>query len=207
MAWGDFVGSLRLGLDELDTDSTSLEKSRAQAVLQALNSLPNSRGPAPAVVTCRQDRYAALADMGYQLRDAAWIALQPVSVEAATSYLKRRDADGRWLPVLTALTARRAPALAQALTTPWRLTLAATAYTDSGDPAELLTHTTAEAVDAHLLSRFVPAATRLHPPPFEHADAQQIHRWLHHLAAYLTTPPVGANPVGCVLGSGVPVLT
>ncbi|MFF3249081.1 hypothetical protein ACFYWY_36365 [Streptomyces sp. NPDC002870] len=70
----------------------------------ALNDLAHGRGPAPVVVTCRDDRYAALAARGYHLRDAAWIALQPVSARKVVDYLRQRAADGRWEPVLTALT-------------------------------------------------------------------------------------------------------
>lgn len=181
------------GLDEMDAQTTPVEQSRARAALKALNDLAHGRGPAPVVVTCLDDRYAALAARGYHLRDAAWIALQPVSARKVVDYLRQRATDGRWEPVLTALTSGHAPALAQVLTTPWRLTLAATVYADTDDPGHLLTLTTADDVDAHLLARFVPAAARLHPPTEGRITPEQAHRWLHELAAYLNTPTPGAG--------------
>ncbi|MFG1663782.1 NACHT domain-containing protein [Streptomyces sp. Y7] len=187
------------GLDEMDAETTPVDQSRARAALRALNSMPQGSGPASAVLTCRHDRYAELAGHGYQLRDAAWVHLQPVALDVAVDYLKRRDSDGRWETALTELTTGHAPVLQQVLTTPWRLTLAATVYAEDGDPAELTAFTTAAEADTHLLRRFVPAASRLHLPASSHHYADQIHRWLHILAAYLTTPPPGAGPVGADL--------
>ncbi|WP_405876959.1 NACHT domain-containing protein [Streptomyces sp. NBC_00005] len=184
------------GLDEMDAEPTPLQRSRARAALAMLNARTHGRTPAAAVVTCRHDRYAALASQNLQLRDAAWIALQPVGATAAADYLGRRDPDGRWQPVVTELTAGHAPALEQALTTPWRLTLAVTAYVEAGDPADLLTLATPADVDAYLLPKLVPAVTELHPPPNGRFSASQVHRWLHELAAYLTNPPAWAGTPG-----------
>ncbi|WP_367318771.1 hypothetical protein [Streptomyces sp. HUAS ZL42] len=108
------------GLDEMDSDTTPADLSRARAALEILNARSHSRDPAPIVITCRQDRYASLAEQGYYLRDAAWIIVQPVAAAKAVGYLKRRDTAGRWQPVVTALT------------TPWRLTLAVGAYAEEG---------------------------------------------------------------------------
>lgn len=187
------------GLDEMDAETTPAEQSRARAALRVLNTRPQGRGPAPAVVTCRHDRYADLATHGHEFRDAAWVSLKPVSHAAALDYLKRRDSDGRWQPVRTELTAGLAPVLAQALTTPWRLTLAVTAYAEEGDPRALSAFGTVAEIDNHLLGRFVPAASRLHPPSSRRHDADRAHRWLHALATYLAAPPPAAGPVGADL--------
>ncbi|WP_435228404.1 NACHT domain-containing protein [Streptomyces sp. Tue6028] len=187
------------GLDEMDAETTPTGQSRARAALAVLNTLPQGRGPAPAVVTCRHDRYADLAAHGHQFRDAAWVSLKPVSHAAALDYLKRRDSDGRWEPVRRKLDTGQAPVLAQALTTPWRLTLAVTAYAEDGDPRALLPLGTTAEIDNYLLARFVPAAGRLHPPSFRRHDADQAHRWLHALATYLAAPPPAAGSVGADL--------
>ncbi|WP_405996662.1 NACHT domain-containing protein [Streptomyces sp. NBC_00829] len=181
------------GLDEMDAETTPAEQSRARAALRVLNTRPQGRGPAPAVVTCRHDRYADLAAHGNELRDAAWVSLKPVSHAAALDYLKRRDSDGRWQPVRTQLTAGLAPVLAQALTTPWRLTLAVTAYAESGDPRALTAFGTVAEIDNYVLGRFVQAASRLHPPSFRRHNADRAHRWLHALATYLTAPPPASS--------------
>ena len=77
--------------------------------------------------------------------------------------------------------------LAAELSTPWRLCLTATVYYRDGDPAELLTFPDADALDHHLLARYIPAATRTAPNPRGYTP-QDVHRWLHHLTTHLTTP-------------------
>ncbi|MFD0305229.1 hypothetical protein [Streptomyces sp. NPDC127119] len=70
------------------------------------------------------------------------------------------------------------------LSTLWRLCLTATAYHDDGNPAELLALPNADALDEHLMARFIPAATRTTPNPRGHT-AEDTHRWLHHLTTRL----------------------
>jgi hypothetical protein len=194
------------GLDEMDAADAAGGAPRARAAVAALNAYLDGRVPAPVIVTCRTGRYAALASAGRGLRDAAWVELEPVTADQAIGYLTERAVDDRWRAVLDEL-ARPGGGIAAALSSPWQLTLAATAYADHGDPAELLTlaaaaaaddaaadaHTHADAdaaaVRAHLIERFVPAAVRLHPTEPNRYTAPEVHRWLARLARHLRTVP------------------
>jgi len=95
--------------------------------------------------------------------------------------------------------------LATVLSTPWRLCLTATVYHHDGDPGELLTLPDADALDRHLLARFIPAAVRTAPNPRGYTP-QDVHRWLHHLTTHLdptgtfpATAPQGAEATDLVL--------
>ena len=183
------------GLDEMDAADATGGAPRARAAVSALNAYLDGRVPAPVIVTCRTGRHAALASAGRGLRDAAWVELEPVTADQAIGYLTERAVDDRWRAVLDQL-ARPGGGLAAALSSPWQLTLAATAYADHGDPAELLTlaDADADAVRAHLIERFVPAAVRLHPTEPSRYTAPEVHRWLARLARHLLTAPGGGRP-------------
>ncbi|MEU1181378.1 hypothetical protein ABZ464_27805 [Streptomyces sp. NPDC005820] len=91
------------------------------------------------------------------------------------------------------------------LSTPWRLCLTATGYHYDGDPAELLSLSDADALDRHLLARYIPAAIRATPNPRSYTP-QDVHRWLHHLATHLdptgtlhATTPASAEATDLVL--------
>jgi hypothetical protein len=74
------------------------------------------------------------------------------------------------------------------LSTPWRLCLTATVYHRAGDPGELLTRRGADGLDDHLLARYVTAAALAAADANPHGyTPRQIHHWLHHLAAHLTS--------------------
>ncbi|MEU5894323.1 hypothetical protein ABZ835_47225 [Streptomyces sp. NPDC047461] len=70
------------------------------------------------------------------------------------------------------------------LSTPWRLCLTATVYHRDGDPGELLTLPDADALDQHLLARYISAATRTVPNPRGYTP-QDVHYWLHYLTVHL----------------------
>ncbi|MGW4049032.1 hypothetical protein, partial [Streptomyces sp. NPDC004721] len=57
-----------------------------------------------------------------------------------------------WHALLRALERHPTRLSARTLSTPWRLCLARTAHATEGDPAELLKHTSARSLDAHLLA-------------------------------------------------------
>jgi NACHT domain-containing protein len=178
------------GLDEMDLAASQPE--RAGVLVAALNGWMRGRERAPVVVTCRRDEYRAL---GRGIDRAAQVEMVPLSGAEIADYLREQFLDAseehRWEPVLTALRADPAGPLVAQLATPWRLTLALTAFRDDGDPADLLPATpdmTAEiaaeyarGVDRQLLNRYVPAAVGLHDPSGRYRP-DDVERWLTALA-------------------------
>jgi hypothetical protein len=137
----------------------------------------------------------------------------PVTPDNAWTFIEAFAGEhnlGRWQPVLDALTHPAHP-LADALTTPWRLTLAITVYQerhpDTGDylrdPLALTTFTEPGKIRDHLLDRYIPAAiaavkaatgTAPYPP-------EKVHAWLGLLAGYLTTNATRPSFAGRPLSS------
>ncbi|MGW7386568.1 NACHT domain-containing protein [Streptomyces sp. NPDC054794] len=193
------------GLDEMDPtapDGTPFPNApRAQAALDALNAYQDGRAAGPVILTCRTRHYEALSSRT-RLLDAARIDIDRVTPDTARVYLHQRALDpARWQPVLDVLGRDSSGPLATTLSTPWRLSLAATVYAQDGDPADLLRHTTPADLDEHLLARFIPAATDLHPRPHRPYTAGDVHRWLARLAAYLNTAsPAPEDAVGADTG-------
>ncbi|MGW7130932.1 NACHT domain-containing protein [Streptomyces bobili] len=176
------------GLDEMDpplpNGSPDPTAPRATAVLHALNAYQQGRDAGPLILTCRTRHYDALAPE-ITVLDAARITVAPVATDDATTYLADRALDThRWELLLDHLAAHPSGVLSAVLSTPWRLCLTATVYRNDGDPAELLALPDADALDQHLLARFVPAATRTAPNPHGYT-AEDVHRWLHHLTTHL----------------------
>ncbi|MFF3312933.1 NACHT domain-containing protein [Streptomyces sp. NPDC002952] len=176
------------GLDEMDPPladgSADPAAPRATAVIRALNLYQQGRDAGPLILTCRTRHYDVLAP-GVTVLDAARITVAPVATDDARTYLTGRALESaRWQSLLNHLTVHPAGHLATVLSTPWRLCLTATVYQHDGDPAELLTLPDADALDKHLLARFIPAATRTTPNPRGY-KAQDVHRWLHHLTTHL----------------------
>ncbi|MGV9358666.1 NACHT domain-containing protein [Streptomyces misionensis] len=168
------------GLDEMDPGTAPGYTSRAAALLRCIERFEHGGAHCPVVVTCRHAHYQALVEAGTEPRIAAHIAVARVDASRAHRYLSHRVAGtergrARWQPVLSALDMVAAgPAgtvrpecalLAEALDTPWRLTLAATVFEErTADgrylrvPAGLL----ALAADGHLyeylLDQYIGAA-------------------------------------------------
>ena len=103
----------------------------------------------------------------------------------------------RWRPVLDQMRRPVSGPLAGALSTPWRLTLAATVYDQRDaagaylrDPADLTRPQldTEDAARDHLLALFIPATLAAHKGPYQ---GDHVHRWLAVLASYL-----GSNTSG-----------
>ena len=184
------------GLDEMDAVEVPGYGSRAGLVIRACNAYLDGGQKAAMVLTCRICQYEALGQAGAWVRDAARIELSPVGPSAARSFLARADDRDRWQPVLSQLRWPGRGPLARALSTPWRLALAAAVYDQRDpvtgrylrDPAEL----TGAGLDSedkirdYLLGLFIPAATHGSRYP-----AVRVHRWLGVLAGYLdaNTPP------------------
>ncbi|GGO53658.1 NACHT domain-containing protein [Streptomyces lasiicapitis] len=184
------------GLDEMDTDTTPAARRRAVAALQQLNAYQHPTGSAPVILTCRTTQYEQLAALDMRMREAAHIQIAPVPPAQAAAYLTARSTrPTRWSPVIDTLNTAPGGALAKALSTPWRLNLAATAYEERHpdtlgylrDPADLLTLPSPHAVRDHLLALYLPAATSQHPTRPGRYPPHQTHRWLAALATHLAT--------------------
>ncbi|MEU5404400.1 hypothetical protein ABZ348_34545 [Streptomyces sp. NPDC005963] len=175
------------GLDEMDLQGPgglpNPAAPRATAVVEALNSYQQGREAGPLILTCRTAHYDALVPQA--VIDAARIEVEPVGATDARGYLEGRALDEtRWRPLTNHLNADPTGMLAGVLSTPWRLGLTATVYHHDGNPGELLTLPNAQAVDAHLLARYIPAAVSTAPNPNGYTP-DQVHRWLHHLTHHL----------------------
>ncbi|MEO3813313.1 NACHT domain-containing protein [Sphaerisporangium sp. B11E5] len=191
------------GLDEMDAGDDPGYDSRAGRTLRALDAYQDGRAKGAVVLTCRSTHYEALEQARIWAAPPARVEVAPVSTPQARAFLTARVTDpARWHPVFHALRAAPRGPLAQALSTPWRLTLTAVVYeqrTPDGafvrDPADLTTLDTPEAVRDHLLDLFIPAAVALSSPPGG-AHAHQVHRWLATLARYLHTNSATRRALG-----------
>ncbi|MEV0321514.1 NACHT domain-containing protein [Streptomyces sp. NPDC050658] len=193
------------GLDEMDDalhPHTDVTASRAAAAVERLDAYQNGTRGLPLVVTCRTDWYERLERVNRGVPDAVRIEIQPVTVTDARAYLEARSAHrpDRWGTVLRTLTEASGPAgfLTRAMSTPWRLTLAATAYADAGDPDELLRHHDQVSLDKELLGRYIPAAVRLHPRASGPYRPEQVHRWLRQLALHSERQAAATAQAGLV---------
>lgn len=188
------------GLDEMDPDDRL--PLRAGALIRELNMWERASDPVPLVLTCRTEQYEKLqvhpelpsGRRGTRLLDAATVEIGALSSDQIIEYLKHRVVDrAAWDPVIRRLSTEEDYALSKALSTPWRLTLAATVYdflTESTygtarprSPEELLRHT--HDMDEHLLRDYVRAAAETHPAPRHRFSGEDAERWLTQLAVYL----------------------
>ena len=184
------------GLDEMDTATTPIGRRRAPRALEQLNAYQDPTGNAPVILTCRTAQYAELAALDLRIRESARIEITPVTPAQATAYLTARSTGpARWTTVFDTLTAAPDGALAQTLSTPWRLNLAATAYEERHpetlgylrDPRDLLGFASPDGMRDHLLAAYLPAAISQHPTRPGRYRADRTHRWLAALAAHLAT--------------------
>jgi NACHT domain len=196
-------------LDEMDAIEQSGYVSRTGQAIRACNAYLDGTQMAAMVLTCRIDQYEALQQAHEWVHDAARVQLRPVGLPAARSFLAQQAIDkDRWQPVLEAMQQSGHRPLARALSTPWRLTLAAIVYdlrdptTGSylRDPADLTgpgLHTEDKIRD-HLLGLFIPAAIAVHGGRY---PACHVHRWLGVLAGYLdTNTPTATRPTHVIAG-------
>lgn len=188
------------GLDEMDAVEAPGYASRAGRAIRACNAYLDSGQKAAMVLTCRINQYEALEQAREWVHDAARIQLCPVEVATARSFLTSRVNDtARWQPVLDQMRRPSIGPLAMALSTPWRLTLAAIVY-DQRDatgaylrnPADLTCPQldTEDAVRDHLLSLFIPATLAAHEGRY---TGDNVHRWLAVMASYLDSNTPGPD--------------
>ncbi|MGW2174713.1 NACHT domain-containing protein [Streptomyces sp. NPDC001705] len=195
------------GLDEMDRSSDLGYASRAGHAVRALNAYQQYRSEAPCVLTCRSHTYESLLNRGIWVRGAARIEIAPVTEDLGHEYLSHVvDDPDRWQPVFNELRREPSGPLAQALSTPWRLSLAATVYEQrdegsvSGDylrnPDRLIDSSlaTADAIGFHLLDLLVPAATAARNRiGGVRQDAGAVRRVLTALANHLQVNPYEAG--------------
>ena len=189
------------GLDEMDAVEAPGFDSRAGHAIRACNAYLDGGQKAAMILTCRISHYEALEQAREWVHDAARIQLRPVGMATARSFLTSRVNDkARWRPVLDQMRRPESGPLAVALSTPWRLTLAATVY-DQPDPAtgkylrnpaDLTSPQldTEDAVRDHLLALFIPATLVAHKGPYQ---GDHVHRWLGVLASYLDSNTPGPD--------------
>jgi hypothetical protein len=190
------------GLDEMDAMDAPMYESRAGQAIRACNAYLDGVRAAAMILTCRINQYEALEQDAHEwVQDAARIELRPVEVAAACSFLTGRvTEEDRWQPVLDQMWQPAGRPLAAALSTPWRLTLAATVY-DQRDrtgayvrnPVDLTSPQldTEVAVRDHLLALFIPATLAAHKGRYA---SDYVHRWLSVLASYLDSNTTGPDP-------------
>ncbi len=183
------------GLDEMDVSG---KPERARALVAALNSanFMQSRKRAAVVVTCRRKEYRAL---GRGVARATHIEMVPMNGKESADYLadqlSGKDEEQAWQRVLACLRVDPGGLLATQLETPWRLTLALTAFRDGCDPAVLLPRFSpnvsdenarqyTQRVDKLLLDRYVPSSVRLYDPSGRYTP-DQVHHWLMALVKHL----------------------
>jgi len=157
---------------------------------EALQELDRAAGSAMRMLlTCRSAEFeAAVAEAG-ALSRAAVVEIEPVPVDDVAVYLAQREVAGtqRWAPVVQEMCRHPDGPLAAALSTPLMISLARRVYRAPGtSPGELAELSAAQAVQRHLLERFLPT---VYPPPRAAARAE---RWLgflaHHLREWVRSP-------------------
>lgn len=206
------------GLDEMDPEGVPPE--RAATLIAKLNAWVRGARAAPLIVTCREEQYSLLSQYpqlagpaGTKLIDTATVIITSVTVTQAVRYITERVRDpGRWEPVIERL-ADGDGALAAALNTPWRLTLAITVYggflrvplRQARPPEELAEHT--ENMDEHLLRDYVRAATAAHPLPGRRVrQHEEVEPWLRELAVYLDGNARASRVIGGRVLSGTDIV-
>ncbi|MFI0863659.1 NACHT domain-containing protein [Streptomyces smyrnaeus] len=168
------------GLDEMDNAPDPDYISRAARLLREVERFERPGAKAPVVLTCRRDHYDSLAAAEAQPQTAARIEIARMGPSEIRTYLKARLGYSRqrvirWQPVLDSLATpgEHGPsALARALDTPWRVTLAAVVYEERDlgradgafvrDPADLVSLADRGELYEHLLDRYITAA--VHAP-------------------------------------------
>ncbi|GAA1616331.1 NACHT domain-containing protein [Actinoplanes couchii] len=138
------------GLDELP------DRRRAQAIVALRAAVSRDR---PIVLTCRTDEYRDLVHEAGQLPHASTMTLEPIPVTRIGDFLAAgRPGDrSRWNPVIEKMRAGQDGPLATTLALPLMVYLARTVYSrPERDPAELLSISSATAIEETLIAAYVP---------------------------------------------------
>jgi hypothetical protein len=180
-------------LDGLDEIPKELRADSISGMVQGFG-----RGQ-PFIVSCRIEEYEdAVAASGDVLGSAAVVEILPIDIDQVIIYLSSLGpaSQVRWSQVFTRLRQDPRGPIAMALSTPLIVWLARIAYSDAGSrPEELLDSTlfnNSEAIEAHLLDKFVPAVYKPRPPapgdrPRMRVDPRDADRWLRFLARSLSS--------------------
>ncbi|MFF4254421.1 NACHT domain-containing protein [Streptomyces sp. NPDC001663] len=196
------------GLDEMDAAASPADRRRARATLEALDRYQDGTHAAPLVLTCRTEEYDAFETEGRHILDSARIEIDPVTSAQAHRFLSQRGAarrPARWQGVLDKLSAEPTGVLARALSTPWRLTLAATVYEQDGNPAQLIAATSTDEVADRLLGRYIAAATVNSRKAPGRYGSDEVHRRLALLARALGTGSAAETDLALLdLGRRIP---
>ncbi|AVZ75561.1 hypothetical protein SLUN_28490 [Streptomyces lunaelactis] len=170
---------------------------RALAALKVLNEYGAVVAEQPLILMCRTDHYNGLP-VTERLCHAVGIDIDPISYVQIQAHLTVLfEHDPRWRAFLDALPARWSDpqygaVLRETLTTPWWLFLVKTVYDRSGDPSELFTCTTTQALRDRLLSLFIPAVVDSGATRY---DAERVRRWLSTIACHLQNRPVAVERI------------
>lgn len=177
------------GLDELDP--VPGDPVRAKAFVRQLNAYWDFDQGAPFVILCRAGRAEQI--MSHEpIEPAVTVRLHSATPAQVAEFLAVRNRRGpdAWGDVRSHLLADPDPdgALAVALSSPWRLTLAITAYNAglAADPVNLLALPLAE-LDRYLLAQYVTSATNLwNAVAKSRYRPERVDKWLTQLARYLS---------------------
>src|SRR5664280_3014815 len=184
------------GLDEMDPLGASPE--RARAAVEQLNQ-PPWRGR-PVILTCRATVYDSVralrtggADAGLYTATAVTVSkLSPPEICRALAAYRRAEGldQNDWAPLTRSLTAAPDGVLADALSTPWMLTLAVSRIRAAGATAafELARCPDTDAVRDKLFAALIPAAVEARPrDKAAHYQPERAHAWLARLAQHLSS--------------------
>src|SRR5664280_3068624 len=184
------------GLDEMDPLGAPPE--RARAAVEQLNR-PPWRG-SPVILTCRAAVYDSVralrpggADAGLHTATAVTVSkLSPPEICRALAAYRRAEGldQNDWAPLTRSLTAAPDGVLADALSTPWMLTLAVSRLRAAGATAafELARCPDTAAVRDQLFAALIPAAVEARPrDKVAHYQPERAHAWLARLARHLSS--------------------
>ncbi|MFC9914714.1 hypothetical protein [Streptomyces sp. NPDC127197] len=190
----------------------------AVLALEVLNAFQSAQGRPGLVVSCRTEQHRALETVTMAVEDAASVEIQAVAADKALMFVESRvgrHGTARWQHVLDAIDFHPDGALARSLATPWRLSLAVTAYQDYDartyirDPSDLLRPELdgEDKIRDHLLGLYIPAAVKAGREGRKAAyTPQRVHMWLATLASYLGNNEVTSRSVGGRLLSGTDIV-
>jgi len=184
------------GLDELRS------RDRTEAVRSINSTIAPGRG---LILSCRRAEFEETIHLRssrpVHLQAATAVELHPLQGSEIARYLTAESPhDGRWEPLVAALTTVPPPPVVQAISTPLMTTLVRLVY-DSGRspvvpgppcPGELCDTTRfpdRTAVEEHLFDGFLKAAYRAHPDSPCRWTVTESTAFLSFLARYLEKPP------------------
>ncbi|MER7929671.1 NACHT domain-containing protein [Streptomyces sp. NPDC096057] len=198
------------GLDEVG-GSPVAATDRAAVIISQLNSVPDNRELTSMVVSCRDSYYQALHYAGHSLHNTLVIRARPLSRSETQAFLQqqfsraRQPAPHSTSPLFAARLGASGSPLAQALSSPWLLSLAIASIQAGVLTADTLAGASSRAaLERDLQASYVVSATRLHPRGANvrthltraargrldagdaaHYDADKVQRWLTTLALHL----------------------